>query len=119
MKAILASILALAVLAVAVAPQASAAPVFPTTSVIAHGGGYVNVNVGSPAPYWGVVGYRTEYQNVFVGYDSYGRPMYSVQPVTVAVHGWVYPARTYYAPRYYYPRRHSGISFGAGIRFRL
>ncbi len=121
MKTILASILAIALVAAAIAPEAKAAPVLPGQASAAYGG-FVQVGVGAGGPvyaqpYWGITGYRTDYQTVFLGYDAWGRPLYTSQPVTVAVYGWIYPSG-YYAPRYHY-RPYWRPHFSIGLGFRL
>ena len=117
MKALLAALVLAGVAALTVAPAAHALPgsSMPTSAAYR---GFVSVGVGggggyyAPRPYWGVTGYRTVYQNVFVGYDAYGRAVYGPRAYSVAVYGWIYPVRAY-APRHHRPH----VSVGFGLRF--
>jgi hypothetical protein len=117
MKALLTGLAMATVAALGFAPGADAAPMQPAavSSVVAHGRWGVGVGVGvrggtsyvEPEGY-----YRTEYRWVpvtqFVGYDVYGRPLYTTSYVQQAYTVWV-PTTRYYAPR---PTWGVGIGFG-------
>ena len=117
MKTVLAGLAVVAATALGFAPTADASPLQPAavSNVAAHGRWTVGVGVGvrGGSPYAEPAGYyRTEYRWVpvtqFVGYDVYGRPLYTTSYVQQAYTVWV-PTTRYYAPR---PAWGVGVSVG-------
>jgi hypothetical protein len=117
MKTLIAGLAVLAGAALGFAPAAHATPLQPAaaSSVFAHGRWGVGVGVGvrgGPRYVESSGYYRTEYRWVpvtqFVGYDAYGRPVYTTSYVQQAYTVWV-PTTRYYAPR---PSWGVGVGFG-------
>ena len=106
MKTLIAGLAVLAVTTLGLAPKAHASPLQPAaTSVLAHSrwSGGVGVSVRGGHHYAEPAGfYRTQYRWVpvtqFLGYDAYGRPVYTTSYVQQAYTVWV-PTARYYAPR--------------------
>lgn len=107
MKTILAGLAVVTAAALGFAPKAQAASLQPAavSNVVAHGrwGAGIGVGVRGGTAYAEPAGYyRTEYRWVpvtqLVGYDVYGRPLYTTSYVQQAYTVWV-PTTRYYAPR--------------------